>query len=104
VLTIKKGDMVKVISGRDLGKTGRVLSVERSTKRILVESVSMAKHHMKANPQKNIKGGILERESLVSASNVMLLCPSCGPTRPKAQTLPDGKKYRSCRKCGNTLV
>ncbi|OFV94839.1 MAG: 50S ribosomal protein L24 [Acidobacteria bacterium RIFCSPLOWO2_12_FULL_54_10] len=96
--------MVKVISGRDLGKTGRVLSVERSTKRILVESVQMVKHHMKANPQKNIKGGILERESLVSSSNVMLLCPSCGPIRPKVQTLPDGKKSRSCRKCGNTLV
>ncbi|MBI4459791.1 MAG: 50S ribosomal protein L24 [Acidobacteria bacterium] len=103
MLTIKKGDMVKVIAGRDQGKTGRVMSVNRAARRVLVEHVQMVKRHMRANPSKNVKGGILERESAIHQSNVMLLCPSCGPIRPRSQELPDGKKVRACRKCGNTL-
>ena len=103
MLTIKKGDMVKVIAGRDQGKTGRVMSVDRASRRVLVEHVQMVKRHMRANPAKNVKGGILERESAIHHSNVMLLCPTCGPMRPRVQPLPDGRKVRACRKCGNTL-
>jgi large subunit ribosomal protein L24 len=103
MLGIKKNDQVKVISGRDGGKTGRVLSVDEAKSRLLVEHVMMLKHHLRPNPQKNIKGGIMERESWINRSNVMLVCPSCGPIRVRQQVLADGKKVRACRKCGNTL-
>ena len=103
MLGIKKNDQVKVISGRDGGKTGRVLSVDEAKSRLLVEHVMMLKHHLRPNPQKNIKGGIMEREGWINRSNVMLVCPSCGPIRFRQQVLADGKKVRACRKCGNTL-
>ena len=100
---IKKKDQVKVISGRDRGKTGRVLEVDVARNRVLVEHVQVVKRHTRPNPQRNVKGGIVERETPVHRSNVMLLCPSCGPIRVRLQKLPDGKKIRTCRKCGNTL-
>lgn len=103
MLTIKKNDMVKVMGGRDRGKTGRVLQVDVSRNRVVVEHAQMVKRHTRPNPGRNVKGGILERESSIHRSNVMLLCPSCGPIRPRQQQLPDGKKVRACRKCGNTL-
>ncbi|MSO20989.1 MAG: 50S ribosomal protein L24 [Acidobacteria bacterium] len=103
MLTIRKNDTVKVMAGKDRGKTGRVLSTDPVRKRITVEQVMVIKRHTRPNPQKNIKGGIVERESTIHISNVMLVCPSCGPNRPKVQTLPDGKKSRACRKCGNSL-
>ncbi|MCH8265965.1 MAG: 50S ribosomal protein L24, partial [Acidobacteria bacterium] len=71
--------------------------------RVLVEHVQVVKRHTRPNPQKNVKGGIVERETPIHRSNVMLLCPSCGPVRVRLQKLPDGKKVRTCRKCGNTL-
>ncbi|HWP85385.1 MAG TPA: 50S ribosomal protein L24 [Terriglobia bacterium] len=103
MLTIKKNDVVKVIAGRDAGKTGKVLQVDAAKGRVVVEHVQMIKRHTRPNPAKNIKGGILEREGSIHVSNVMLVCPACGPIRPKTQALPDGKKVRVCRKCGNTL-
>ena|SRR6266404_3693077 len=103
MLGIKKNDQVKVISGRDAGKTGRVLEVDEAKSRLLVEHVMMLKHHLRPNPQKSIKGGIMEREGYINRSNVMLVCPSCGPIRFRQQVLTDGKKVRACRKCGNTL-
>src|ERR1700676_750434 len=74
---IKKEDTVKVITGRDKGKTGRVLAVNRETGKLLVEHVMMIKRHTRPNPAKQIKGGIAERESSIAASNVMIMCPSC---------------------------
>ncbi len=103
MLAIRKNDRVKVIAGRDRGKEGRVLSVDRDNHRLLVEHVQMVKRHLRPNPSRNVKGGIMERESTIHISNVMLLCPSCGPVRIRQQQLPDGKKVRACRKCGNTL-
>lgn len=103
MLHIKKNDMVKIIAGRDRGKTGRVLRVDAAGNRVTVEHVQMVKRHTRPNPGRGIKGGILERESPIHLSNVMLVCPTCGPIRPRAQFLPDGKKVRACRKCGNTL-
>jgi large subunit ribosomal protein L24 len=72
-IKIKKDDTVKVISGRDKGKTGRVLQVDRETGKVLVEGVGMIKRHTRPNPSRQIKGGIAERESPISASNVMIL-------------------------------
>ena len=103
MLAIKKNDIVKVISGRDAGKQGRVLHSDNGKGRIVVEHVNMIKRHTRPNPQKNVKGGILEKEGTIHLSNVMLVCPTCGPTRPKMQELSGGKKVRACRKCGNTL-
>ena len=103
MLMIKKNDMVKVIAGRDAGKSGKVLQVDAAKRRVTVEHVQMIMRHTRPNPQKNIKGGILEREGSLNISNVMLLCPTCGPMRPRLQQLGDGKKVRACRKCGNTL-
>jgi large subunit ribosomal protein L24 len=78
---IKKDDTVKVIAGRDKGKTGRVLQVDREAGRVLVEGISMVKRHTRPNPQQQIKGGIAERESPIAISNVMILTSGGVPTR-----------------------
>ena len=80
-LRIKKDDTVKVISGRDKGKTGRVLQVDRLTGKVLVEGVSMVKRHTRPNPSKQIKGGIAERESAIAISNVMIVTSGGVATR-----------------------
>ena len=107
-IDLKKDDTVKVISGRDKGKTGRVLRVDQETGKVLVEHVMMAKRHTRPNPGRQIKGGIAERESAIPASNVMIVCPSCGKaTRVghHVETLAGGKvrRDRVCRKCGQHL-
>ena len=97
---IKKNDQVVVLTGRDRGKKGRVLVVEPSKNRVIVEGVNVIKKHTKPNPQKNIKGGIVEREAAVYASKVQLVCPQCNEaTRIGNQLLEDGRKVRVCRKC-----
>ncbi len=78
---IKKDDQVKVIAGRDKGKTGRVLDVDRERGKVLVEGISMVKRHTRPNPQKQIKGGIAERESPIDISNVMIVTSGGLPTR-----------------------
>jgi len=100
---IKRNDIVKVIAGRDKGKQGRVLSVDPSKGRLLVERVMMSKKHTRRNPAKQIQGGIAEREAPIAVSNVMIVCPSCGPVRIAHHIGPDGRKTRVCRKCGTTL-
>jgi large subunit ribosomal protein L24 len=107
-IDFKKEDTVKVISGRDRGKTGRVLAVNRETGRLLVEHVMMIKRHTRPNPSKQIKGGIAERESPIQVSNVMIVCPGCNKTVRIAhhvETAAGGKSRRTrvCRKCGQTL-
>ena len=103
MLSIKKGDTVKVVTGGSRGKTGKVLSVDRVKNRVIVEHAQMVWKHMRANPSRNIKGGRGQREGPIHLSNVMLLCPTCGPVRPKVQELPGGRKVRACRRCGNTF-
>ena len=97
---IRKNDNVLVMTGRDRGKRGRVLRVLPVKGRLIVEGVNFIKRHTKANPQKNIKGGIVEREASIHASNVQLVCPECGvPTRLGSRRLDDGHRVRFCRKC-----
>jgi large subunit ribosomal protein L24 len=97
---IRKNDNVLVITGRDRGKRGRVLRVLPTKGRLIVEGVNFIKRHTKANPQRNIKGGIVQREASLHASNVQLVCPDCGaPTRIGNRRLDDGKRVRFCRKC-----
>lgn len=105
-IRIKKNDMVKVIAGKDRGKTGRVLDVNRDTGRIMVEGVAMLKRHTKANPAKQIKGGIAEREGTLHVSNVMILTSGGVPTRIGFKVDTTGgktRRVRVARKTGETL-
>ena len=99
---IRHNDTVKVMSGRDKGKEGRVLRVFPDDNKILVEHVMMVKKHVRPNPQRNIKGGIAEQESRIALSNVNLVCGTCGPVRVGHEVRGE-KKVRVCRKCGTTL-
>ena len=103
---IKKGDQVKVISGKETGKTGKVIRVDREHGKVFVERLNLMKKHTKPHPKKNPQGGIIEREAPIHISNVMLVCPSCGePTRVGYSVLDDGDKVRVCRRadCGKTI-
>jgi len=101
---IRHGDMVKVMSGRSRGKTGKVLSVNPVKRTVTVEHANIIKKHTRPNPSKNIKGGILDREGPIHVSNVMLVCPGCGKhARVGHTTLPDGTKVRTCRRCNTTF-
>jgi len=101
---IKRGDQVRVMTGRDRGKTGRVLAVNPSARTVTVEHAGMIKRHTRPNPSQNVKGGIVDREGAMPISNVQLFCPACNKgTRIGHKVLPDGTKERVCRRCGNTL-
>jgi large subunit ribosomal protein L24 len=103
-ILLRKGDQVKVISGRDAGKSGRVLSVNRRKNTVVVEHANIIKRHTRANPNKNIKGGIIEKEAGINVSNVMIVCGSCGKqTRIGHNVLADGSRSRACRKCTTVL-
>jgi large subunit ribosomal protein L24 len=97
---IRRNDNVVVTTGKDRGKRGRVLKVVPGKNRLIVEGVNFIKRHTKPNPQRQIKGGLVEREASLHASNVQLVCPECGkPTRLGRKILGDGRKVRICRKC-----
>jgi large subunit ribosomal protein L24 len=103
-MAIRKNDNVVVTSGRDRGKRGRVLQVMPDKSRVVVEGVNFIKRHTRPNPQKNVKGGIVEREASLSAANVQLVCPECGkPTRIGRRLLDDGRRVRFCRKCNGVV-
>ena len=103
-MKIKKGDNVEVISGKDAGKRGRVLRVDRDRERIVVEGVAMIKRHTRPNPQKKVQGGIVEREAAIHVSNVMVISPDSGrPTRVGYKILDDGRKVRVSKVDGAIL-
>ncbi len=101
-IKIKKEDTVKVIAGRDKGKTGRVLQVDAEKGKVLVEGVSMVKRHTKPNPQRQIKGGIAERESPIAISNVMVLTSGGVATRIGYRMEGD-RRVRIAKKGGEIL-
>ena len=106
-IKIRKGDTVKVIAGRDKGKTGRVLEVLNEKERVLVEGVMMMKRHTKANPSKQIKGGIAEKEATIHVSNVMIVTAGGMPTRVGYKMEGEGasaRKVRVARKTGEVLA
>ncbi len=101
---VRKNDSVIVVTGKDRGKKGRVLKVFPKQNRVVIEGVNFIKRHTRPNPRANIKGGIVEREASVHASNVQIVCPECGaPTRIGRQLLGDGRKVRICRKCDGAV-
>ena len=97
---IRRNDTVKVITGRDKGKEGRVLRVFPGDAKVLVEHVMMVKKHVR--PSQKTKGGIAEQESRIAISNVQLVCGTCGPVRIGHEVRGD-RKVRICKKCGTTL-
>jgi large subunit ribosomal protein L24 len=97
---VRRNDNVVVVTGKDRGKRGRVLKVLPEKNRLVVEGVNIIKRHTKPNPGRNIKGGLVEREAPLHASNVQVVCPECGKaTRIGRRILGDGRKVRICRKC-----
>jgi large subunit ribosomal protein L24 len=103
-MSIRKNDQVMVRAGKDRGKKGRVLSVLPEKNRVVVEGVNLIKRHTRPNPQKNIKGGIVEREAAIHASNVMIVDPDTNePTRVGKKVLSDGTRVRIGRKSGAVI-
>ena len=101
---IKKNDQVLVTSGKDRGAKGRVLRVNPDKGTAVVERVNMIKRHTKANPQRQIQGGILEREAAIRIAKIQVICPDCQkPARLGRKRLEDGSGVRVCRRCGATL-
>jgi large subunit ribosomal protein L24 len=102
-LSIKKNDTVLVVTGKEKGKKGRVISVEPKKDKILIERINIIKRHMKPS-KKYSQGGIIEKEAPLHISNVMLVCSKCGkPTRIGSTVLSDGKKARICKKCKEVI-
>lgn len=102
-MNIRKNDIVKVISGKDKGKTGKVLSMGKSDGRILVQGINMVKRHQRPT-QKQRQGGIVEKESTISISNVMFYDEKIGKaTKLGHKTLDDGKKVRFSKKSGEVI-
>jgi len=100
---IKKDDKVKIITGKDKGKIGKVLKIANKKDRILVENINIIKRHTRPTAQ-NRQGGIVESEAPIHWSNVMLMCNKCvSPVRIKMKRLDDGKKVRVCRKCNEII-
>ncbi len=103
-MKVRKGDMVEVITGKDRGKRGKVLRVDRSTNRAIVEGVAMIKRHTKPNPQRRVQGGIVEREAPLDMSNLMVVSPESGSrTRVGFKVLEDGRKVRYAKVDGAIL-
>src|SRR5499425_2345323 len=103
-ISVRKGDNVRVMTGKDAGKSGRVLSVNARKNTVIVEHANIIKRHTRPNPSKNIKGGIVEKEAGINSSNVMIVCGSCGKhTRIGHNVLTDGKRTRICKRCGSVL-
>ena len=97
---VRKGDTVVVLSGKDRGKKGKVLRVLATKGTAIVERVNFTKKHEKANPGKNVKGGILERESAIKVDKLQVICPTCGEaTRLGSHRNEEGEAARFCRKC-----
>lgn len=102
-LSIRKGDTVRVIAGKDKGKSGRVLSVNPDKHRLVIEKINMIKKHMKPTRQ-HAQGGIIDKEAPVDISNVMLVCPKCNQkSRIGNQVMENGKKLRVCKKCKEVI-
>lgn len=101
---IKKGDTVMVITGKERGKTGKVLQVQGKNARVTVEKLNIIKRHTKPNA-KNKQGGILEREGSIAVSNVMVFCESAQkPSRIKMKTFDDGRKVRVYQKAPTEVL
>ena len=102
-IRIKKDDKVKVLTGKDKGKIGKVLKVVKKTNRAVVENINVVKVHQRPT-QANPQGGIVEKSMPIDISNLMVMCNSCvKPTRIGVRQLEDGKRVRICKKCDQQI-
>jgi len=102
-LNVKTGDVVVVLSGKDKGKKGKVISADPKAGAVIVQGVNMASKHKKPKNQQDV-GGIIKKETPIRACKVMRVCPKCSqPTREKHKLLEDGTKVTVCQKCGETI-
>ena len=102
-LNVKKGDIVIVLSGKEKGKKGKILTAFPGDEKVIVEGVNFATKHQKPRRQGDV-GGIIKQESALRVSKVMHICPRCEkPTRPKYEILDSGEKIRVCKHCGETI-
>ena len=101
-LSVKKGDNVLVIAGKDAGKTGEILEVNREAGRVVVAGVNIQAHHRKPRSQED-KGGIIKTEGAIDVSNVQVVCPTCKKATRVAHSMIENKNVRVCKKCGATL-
>jgi large subunit ribosomal protein L24 len=101
-MKLKKGDTVHVITGKDVGVNSKIAKVYPDRNKIIVEGVATARRSQRPSGQ-TMQGGIIDKDMPIDASNVMIVCPSCGPTRIGARFDEEGRKYRVCRKCGGEL-
>lgn len=101
-MKLKSGDPVLVVSGKDKGTESRIARVYRTENKIIVEGVATAKRHQRPQGQ-TMQGGIIDKDMPIDASNVMILCPECGPTKIGSRRDEEGRKFRVCRKCGGDL-
>jgi large subunit ribosomal protein L24 len=101
-MKLRKGDRVRVLAGKDIGKEGEITRVLRDDDRVIVDGVNVAKKHQRAT-RATMQGGIIDKDMPVHVSNVAILCSTCGPTRIGYRFDPDGTKVRVCRKCGGDL-
>lgn len=101
---IRKNDQVYVRQGKDKGKTGKVLSVDPDGRRALVEGIALVKHFIRPDRSKNIQGGIMDKESRIPISRLMLYCSECAAgVRVRSKKLEDGTRARICAKCGTAI-
>lgn len=101
---IKKNDQVLVLAGRDRGARGKVLKVNPGQGTAIVERINLVKKHTRPNPQKQVQGGVLEREAPIRLSKLKVICPECGkPSRLGRRRLEDGRGVRVCKQCDATL-
>ena len=98
-MKIKKDDKVVVITGKDKGKEGKVMTALPADGKVIVSGVNIVTKHQKARNQQN-PGGLIKKEAAIDASNVMLVCKKCGKATRVAMKIEDGKKVRVCKKCG----
>ena len=102
-MKLKTGDTVMVIAGKDIGTQAKIAKVFPSENRIIVEGVATAKRHQRPTGQ-TMQGGVIDKDMPINASNVMIMCPSCGlPTKIGFRFDDDGNKYRVCRRCEGEL-
>lgn len=102
-IRLKKDDKVKVLTGKDQGKIGKVLKVVKKTNRVIVENINVVKVHQKPT-QASPQGGIVDKTMPVHVSNLMVMCNSCvKPTRIGMKQLEDGKRVRICKKCNQQI-
>ncbi len=101
-LNVRKGDNVKVLTGKDKGKTGKVLAADPKSGRVLVEGVNIAAHHRKARGAGQ-QSTIAKVEAPIDSSNVQIICPSCGKNVRVRHQVVEGKNARVCAKCGASL-